>query len=191
MDAFSNSWPSSCKLDPRLQVPDCQIGKVSETWVTGSLPYLFPSIRTREGERLREEQREKYRHQFRKRQFLSPKPASFQSSSPRRRLRASRPANRRSLYLLMNKKAHSSKIHHPKMFKSSLQIWQRDFGAELSNWAATGSAVAYGIWKLVSAQVVRAITKLVWQLGRYEPSPPSTTELHGLVLSKGVLGLFN
>ena len=26
----------------------------------------------------------------------------------------------------------------------------------------------------------RAITKFVWQLGRHEPSPPSTKELHGL-----------
>ena len=49
-------------------------------------------------------------------------------------------------------------------------------------------------WRLVSAQVVscgvyentnnrnsasRAITKVVWQLGRYEPSPPSIKELHG------------
>ena len=49
-------------------------------------------------------------------------------------------------------------------------------------------------WRLVSAQVVsccvyeltkqvdsvqRAITKFVWQLGRYEPSPPSTKELYG------------
>ena len=26
----------------------------------------------------------------------------------------------------------------------------------------------------------RAITKFVWQLGRYEPSSPSTKELHGM-----------
>ena len=54
--------------------------------------------------------------------------------------------------------------------------------------------------RLVSAQVVsccvyenvkqyrnrasRAITKVVWQLGRYEPSPPSTKELHGLRLTE-------
>ena len=34
--------------------------------------------------------------------------------------------------------------------------------------------------KTIEAVYKRAITKFVWQLGRYQPSPPSTKELHGL-----------
>ena len=38
--------------------------------------------------------------------------------------------------------------------------------------------------------VQRAVTKFVWQLGRYEPSPPSTKELHELLNSPIEIGVF-